>query len=265
MPPPSPHAPQTQNTAGTKDSHGPPSNGNSICPGSWGTVWGHTWAAQRQNRDVSSATRPRKEPAEPGISEQPLIRCLGELTQGLRGAYPRLLTPQSPTSNLPHVPNTAREPSAQSHRTSQACLQSGGMAPGAGQGSGPPGGGWGGVRGPSSPQTQRHPVGASPTQAPAPTQDTHLPHEPCFRLQQQVQNPQSITDVTPTKTGTSQWVTLPSSDGAGKDKLRLSGGRGHRHPPNAHGLDEDAGDCDGHSRHMGAPEAAPPHSHPQHL
>lgn len=130
MPPLSPHTPQPQNTAGAEDPHGPPSNGNSSCPGSWGLVLGHTWAARWQNRDVSSATRPRKEPAEPGISEQPLIRRLGEFTHGSRGACPRLLTPQSPTSNLPHVPNTGREPSAQSHHAApQACLQSSGLCP----------------------------------------------------------------------------------------------------------------------------------------
>ena len=85
---------------------------------------------QRQNRDVSSATRSRKELAEPGISEQPLIRRLGEFTQGSRGACPQLLTPQSPTSNLPHVLNTARELSAQSQHTEPpACLRTSGLCP----------------------------------------------------------------------------------------------------------------------------------------
>lgn len=79
---------------------------------------------------MSAATRPRKEQAEPGISEQPPVRRLGELAQGSRGACARFLTPQGPTSNLPHVPNTAREPSAQSqHAAPQACLQSSGMCP----------------------------------------------------------------------------------------------------------------------------------------
>lgn len=59
---------------------------------------GHTWAAQalridntirapcQQSRDVLRATRPRKEQAEPGISEQPPVRRLGELACGSRGA-----------------------------------------------------------------------------------------------------------------------------------------------------------------------------------
>lgn len=80
--------------------------------------------------EMSSATRPRKELAEPGISEQPLIRRLGEFTQASRGACPQLLTPQSPTSNLPHVPSTARELSAQSqHAEPPACLRSRGVCP----------------------------------------------------------------------------------------------------------------------------------------
>lgn len=90
----------------------------------------HDPGAQQQSRDVSAATRPRKERAEPGISEQPPVRHLGGLTQGSRGACAQFLTPQGPSSNLPHVPSTAREPSAQSqHAAPQACLQSSGRCP----------------------------------------------------------------------------------------------------------------------------------------